>query len=327
MTSRAVRTSLLPLAFVALIVLALVSIFIGVTAISPIDVITGRADDGAVLTLIVSRLPRTLAVILAGAALAVAGLLMQLLARNRFVEPSTVGTVESAGLGLLAVTILAPAVSVFGKMLVATVFALAGTALFLLLIRNVRQRDSVHVPLIGIMLSGIIGAVATFIAYRHDLLQTLASWTVGNFSSVLQGRYELLYLVAILTGIAMLAADRFTVAGLGAEFTTNLGLNYRRVLAFGMGIIAVISAVVVTVVGAIPFLGLVVPNIVSMIVGDSARRGIPWVAVAGAGFALSCDIIGRTVRYPYEIPVGTVAGVIGAAIFLYLLLRRNSRVH
>lgn len=182
------------------------------------------------------------------------------------------------------------------------------------------------VPLVGIMLGGVISAVTTFIAYRYDLLQALNSWTTGDFSGVLRGRYELLWLSFFLTVIAYIAADRFTVAGMGEDFTTNLGLNYRRVVTLGLVIVSMVSASVVVTVGMIPFLGLIVPNVVSMFIGDNMRRAVPWVAVLGAGLVLACDIVGRLIRFPYEIPIGTMMGVVGSAIFLYLLLRRGSRL-
>jgi len=315
----------LALALVGVVGLGLVSLFVGVGDLSLADLWAGGPDGLATQLLLISRLPRTLAIVLAGMAMGVAGLIMQMLSRNRFVEPSTAGTVEFAGLGLLTVTLVAPGLPVIGKMSVAAIFALIGTGIFLRILRSIPLRSALVVPLVGLMLGSVIEAMSTFIAYRYDLLQTLGVWMTGDFSGVLRGRYELLWLVAGLTAIAYLAADRFTVAGLGEEFTTNLGLNYRRVMTLGLSIVAVVSAVVVVTVGAIPFLGLVVPNIASLLVGDNLRRSIPWVAVLGAGFVLICDIIGRLVRYPYEIPIGTVIGVVGSAIFLYLLLRRPAR--
>jgi iron complex transport system permease protein len=124
----------------------------------------------------------------------------------------------------------------------------------------------------------------------------------------------------VLTLVGYIAADRFTVAGMGADFTTNLGMNYKAIMRLGLTLVALISAVVVTTVGAVPFLGLVVPNIVSLVFGDNLRRAVPWTAVFGAGFVLACDILGRTIRYPYEVPVGMVMSVLGAVIFLFLLL-------
>jgi iron complex transport system permease protein len=305
------------------VLLAAVSMFAGVSDVSLPALSAG--DQAAWDILWISRVPRTLAVVLAGMAVAVAGLIMQLMARNRFVEPSTVGTVESATLGILVVSAAAPAAPLLAKMGIASVFALLGTALFLAVLRRLPARNTLLVPLVGIMLGGVIAAATTFFAYRFDLLQTLNNWTVGDFSGVLRGRYELLWIVAVLTLAGYLAADRFTVAGMGADFTTNLGLNYRAIMRLGLALVSLISAVVVTTVGAVPFLGLVVPNIVSLAFGDNLRRAVPWTAVFGAGFVLVCDITGRTIRYPYEVPVGMVMSVVGAVLFLFLLLRGRAR--
>lgn len=304
------------------LLLAVVSMFVGVSDVSLASLLAG--DENAWEIFWISRVPRTLSIILSGMALSVAGLIMQLMARNKFVEPSTVGTVESASLGILVVTVFLPGASLFLKMSAATVFAIAGTALFLLVLRRIPLRNTLVVPLVGIMLGGVIAAVTTFFAYRFDLLQTLNSWMVGDFSGVLRGRYELLWIVGALTVIGYLAADRFTVAGMGQEFTTNLGLNYNRVMTLGLIIVSLISAVVVVSVGSVPFLGLIVPNLVSLMIGDNVRRAIPWVGIFGAGFVLACDIIGRTIRYPYEIPVGVIVSAVGSALFLYLLLRKRS---
>jgi iron complex transport system permease protein len=255
--------------------------------------------------------------------MAIAGLVMQMIVRNRFVEPSTAGTVESASLGLLTVTLFAPGWPLMAKMLVAAAFALAGTALFLRILRFVPLRDVLLVPLVGIMLGGVIGAITTFFAYRFELLPSMLAWMMGDFSGVLRGRYELLWMGLALTVLAYIAADRFTVAGMGEDFTTNLGLDYNRVLTLGLVIVSLVSAVVLVSVGAIPFLGLIVPNVVSLLIGDNMRRTVPWVAVTGAAFVLACDILGRVVRAPYEIPISVVVGVVGSAVFLCLLLRKR----
>lgn len=308
-----------------LIILALISLFIGVSDVSLQTLFGDDTAWRAQFVLLETRIPRTIALILAGAGMAVSGTIMQILARNRFVDPSTAGTVDSASLGILTVMILAPGLPVFGKMLVATAFALAGTALFMLILRQIPLRSPVIVPLVGIMLGGVISAITTFFAYRFDLLQSMGAWTTGDFSAVLRGRYELLWLSFALTIAAYIAADRFTVTGMGEAFTTNLGLNYRRVMTLGLTIVAMVTACVVTTVGIVPFLGLIVPNVVSMVMGDSMRRSLPWIALLGAGLVLICDMIGRTINAPYEIPVGTILGVLGSAFFLYLVLRKSAR--
>jgi len=316
----------LPLALTAVLVALSVGIGAGDFSFAALlGAAETRAGADSWLLLVVSRLPRTVALLLSGMSLAVAGLIMQMLVRNRFVEPSTAGTIESATLGVLAVALLAPDTPVFGRMLVAAAFALAGTLLFLALLRRIPLRSPYLVPLVGLILGGVVQAVTTFFAFRHDMLQSLHAWTVGDFSGVLRGRYELLWIGGALALAAWLAADRFTVAGMGQQFTTNLGLNYHRLTAWGLLIVAAIAAVVVVTAGSIPFLGLIVPNAVSLLFGDNMRRSVPWVAVLGGLFVLACDIIGRLIAFPYEIPIGTVVGVLGSALFLYLLLRGRSR--
>ncbi|RZJ10888.1 MAG: hypothetical protein EOO54_21305 [Haliea sp.] len=181
------------------------------------------------------------------------------------------------------------------------------------------------VPLVGLVLGGVISAVTTFFAYRYDLLQSMHAWTTGDFSAVLRGRYELLWISLGLTVLAYTAADRFTVAGMGADFATNVGLNHRRMMNLGLVIVSMVTASVVVTAGIVPFLGLIVPNLVSLFMGDNMRRSLPWVAVLGAAFVLACDLVGRLVLYPYEIPIGTIVGVIGSAVFLTLLLRGRAR--
>ncbi|KPE16760.1 iron ABC transporter permease [Yersinia pestis subsp. microtus bv. Ulegeica] len=266
----------------------------------------------------ISRVPRTLALVLAGSAMSVSGLIMQMLTQNRFVEPSIAGTTQSASLGLLLVMVFSPSASVMIKMLVATLFAMGGTVLFMMLLARMRMKSALMVPLTGIMLGAVFSAVTTFLAMEFDLLQSLGSWESGDFSGVLQGRYELLWIVGVLTLVACFIADRFTVAGMGRDFSVNVGLNYQRVMLIGMSIIAIISGVVI---GVLPFLGLIIPNIVSMAMGDNLRRTIPWVGLCGGGLVVLCDIIGRLISYPFEIPASVILGVIGALVFLLLIVR------
>lgn len=312
-------TLLLALALLCLAAISAWSLFIGVSDVGLADIL--RAEPSKMLLFAVSRVPRLAAILLSGSAMGVVGLIMQSLVRNRFVAPTTAGTVDAASLGLVVATIWFAGVSVLLKMTVAVLFALAGTALFMALVQRLRFADIIVVPLIGIMLGGVIQAAATFLALRYDLLQSLSAWTNGDFSGILRGRYELLYLVGAMTAAAYLFANRFTLAGMGRDVAVNLGVHYHRVLYGGMALAASVSAVVVVVVGGIPFLGLVVPNLVTMTMGDNLRRVLPLTAVSGALFVLVCDIVSRTIRFPYEIPVGTVVGVGGGAIFLALVLR------
>lgn len=311
----------------ALVVLALSSLFVGVSDVSPTALLSGGSESTSAFLLVVSRIPRTVSVLLVGASLAIAGLIMQMLVRNKFVEPGTTGVTEFATFGMLLVMIFVPGMALLGKMGVAAVFGLIGTWVFLQVVKAVPVRQLVLVPLVGIMLGGVVAAITAFFAYRLDLLQSLSTWAQGSFATIMQGRYEFLWIAGAMVVIAWFAADRFSVIGLGEEFATNLGLDYRRVVAIGMVVIAVITAAVLVTAGVIPFLGLVVPNIVSLIIGDNVRRAIPWVAGLGALFVLACDLIARVVRFPYEMPLSVIVGVVGAGLFLWLLLRRRSRAH
>ena len=310
------------LALASLALVSAWSLFIGVSDISVFDIL--RAESSKMLLFVESRVPRLAAILLSGSAMGVVGLIMQSLVRNRFVAPTTAGTVDAASLGLVIASVWFAGASIFLKMSLAVVFALGGTALFMALVQRLRYAGIIVVPLIGIMLGGVIQAAATFLALRYDLLQSLSAWTNGDFSGILRGRYELLYAVGGLTVIAYLFANRFTLVGMGRDVAVNLGVNYHRILYGGLALAASVTAVVVVVVGGIPFLGLVVPNLVTMAMGDNLRRVLPVTAISGAFFVLVCDIVSCTIRFPYEIPVGTVVGVVGGVIFLALVLRSRS---
>lgn len=299
------------------------SLFLGYSSVTLQKLLAHDADSWFLIWQ--TRVPRTAALILSGMALALSGMIMQMLTRNRFVEPSTAGTVESAALGLLFVMIFAPGLPVIGKMAVASVFAMAGSCLFIVLLRKIPLKSVLMVPLTGIMLGYVIGAATNFIAEQQMMLPSLQAYLFGSFSMVIKGNYELLWLSLPLTILAYLAADRFTVAGMGETFTQNLGLNYRKVMVLGLIIVSLITALIVCTVGRIPFVGLVVPNIVSLLMGDNMRRTAPFVALFGAALVLLCDIAGRLIGGAGEIPIGTMMGVVGSLIFLTLLIRGRKR--
>ncbi|MBN9199803.1 MAG: iron chelate uptake ABC transporter family permease subunit, partial [Microbacterium chocolatum] len=238
-----------------------------------------------------------------------------------FVEPGTTGATDAASLALLIVLLTTPGLPLWLKAVAATLGALAGVFGFLALVHHIPSRSSVLVPIVGILYGGVIGAVTTFFAYRTDALQELLSWGIGDFSGILRGRYEMLYLAAAAALVAWIAADRFTVAGLGDDAARGLGLDTRGVRMLGVGIIAVVTGVMMVVTGAIPFLGLIAPNVVSRLIGDNMRRAVPLVALLGAALVLLSDIIGRVVRFPFELPISVVMGVIGGVVFLAILLR------
>lgn len=302
---------------------------LGVTALLALSLVTGQYDifgqsDGADIFAI-TRIPRTLALVLAGAAMAMSGLVMQMLTQNRFVEPSTTGTTEWASLGLLFMLYFFPAANILQQMAAAVTFAFIGSMVFFLFLRRISLRSSLIVPLVGIMLGAVVSAFTTFFALQTNLLQSLGVWMAGSFTSVIQGQYEVLWLVLLVLALIFYYADRLTLAGLGQDTATSLGLNYSQILLIGTALIAMASGVVTVVVGSLPFVGLIVPNLVSLWRGDDLRSNLPWVALTGVALVTVCDLLGRTIIAPFEIPVSVILGMVGALLFIGMILKGRNR--
>lgn len=317
--TRRARVWTLPVAILLTVGLIVASILTGVA-----DITAAAGEGGEFLW--ITRVPRTAALVLAGASMAMAGLVMQLMTQNRFVEPTTVGTTEWAGLGLLLTYIVLPASGIITKMIIAIVFAFAGTLVFFAFLRRVTLKSSLIVPIVGIMLGAVVSAFSTFLALRFNLLQVIGGWFMGRFTGIEVGRYEPLWIVLLVAIAVVIAADRFTAAGLGKDVATNIGLHYERVVLLGVALVAVTTGVVTVIVGALPFLGLIVPNLVSMVRGDDLRSNLPWVFLTGIWIVTVCDLIGRTIIMPFEVPISLVLGVVGSAVFIAMLLRTRRRI-
>ncbi|WP_068778829.1 ABC transporter permease [Paenibacillus sp. GM2] len=303
------------LAIIAVIILGIISLFTGAYDI--------KGQEDGMEMFFITRVPRTAALMLTGAAMSMAGLVMQLITQNRLVEPTTTGTIEWSGMGLLFVYILFPAPSLVLRMTGAIIFSFIGTMIFFLFLRRVKLRSSLIVPIIGMMLGAIISAVSTFIGLVFQMTQNIETWFVGSFAPVQVGRYEYLWLIIIVTFFIFMFADRLTIAGLGEDVSTSLGVNYNRIVLLGTGLISVAVGIVAAVIGNLPFLGLIVPNIVSMFRGDDLRSNLPWVCVLGMGTITVCDIISRTIIMPFEVPVSLILGTVGAVVFIAILLRQR----
>ncbi len=316
------KRALWPAAGIGCAALATASLLVGGFDIT----LTGIFTDPAQREMFwVSRVPRTLALVFAALAMTVSGVIMQMITQNKFVEPTTSGTSQWAGLGVLGVLLVRPDAPPLLKMAVASLCAFAGTMVFLAVLRRVALTGSVIVPLVGIMLGAVVGALGTFLAGRFNLLQPMSAWRSGGFSSVVRGFYEPLWAVLGVTVVAWLAAGRFTVAGLGREVATNVGLDYNRTVLLGTALVALATGITSVVVGFIPFLGLIVPNLVSMLRGDDLRSNLPRIALLGAALLLACDLIGRTIIAPMEIPASVIMGIVGGLGFIALVVTRSDR--
>lgn len=307
-------------ALLGFVVLIWWSLFTGAKDIRFLDLFT---DPEKLLVFGISRVPRTLALILVGAGIGIAGFVMQQISQNKFVSPTTAGSLDAAKMGILFSLILIPNASLGTRMGFSMLFTFFAALLFIVFINKIKVKSTVFIPLIGIMYGSILGSVSTFFAYKQGIVQNTQEWLLGDFSAVIQGQYETIYL--ILPGVLLMYvyADKFTIAGLGESFAKNLGLSYNAVIYLGLFLVSLVVSASMVTVGAIPFVGLIIPNLVSILFGDHLRRVLPVIACVGAIFLIICDLAGRLLVYPYEIPIGMTVGVIGSLTFLIMIFRKR----
>jgi iron complex transport system permease protein len=303
------------------VVLCGISLLIGARQMAWSQLFSLSGD--AWLTLTASRLPRLAALTLTGIGLSVCGVILQHIVRNKFVEPATSGGLDAAKLGILVAMTLAPSIGTVGRMLFALGFCFAASLVFVAIVRRVKFKNTILVPVIGLMYGGVLSALAEFHAYRNNILQSMQGWLLGDFSKIVQGNYELVYLILPIVALTYLYAHRFTVVGMGEGMASSLGLNYSATVALGLMLVAVTVSATVITVGAIPFVGLVIPNLVALHYGDNLSRTLPVVALGGASLLLFCDIVGRLLIYPFEVPIGLTAGGMGGVLFLALILWKH----
>lgn len=302
------------------LIVSFASLFVGVLDME-LSGILGK-DFSQIEILLISRLPRLLAILCTGVGMSVAGLIMQQLCMNKFVSPTTGATISSAQFGILMVLVFIPAATIWQRAIIASLFALLGTWIYIYFIQKIQFKDVVMVPLVGIMFGNVIGGITNFVAYKFEMTQALSSWLTGHFSMVLRGRYEIVYLVVPLVICAFIFANHFNIVGMGKDFSKNLGVNYNVILFVGLSIAAMITASVVVVVGSISYIGLIVPNLVAMFKGDKIRGTLVDTALLGALFVLVCDILARVVIAPYELPIELIIGILGSVVFIAILIRR-----
>ena len=302
-------------AIVVLIALAIASVFIG-----SYDIFK---EGNSYQMIFITRIPRTLALMLAAVAMSLSGIVMQLISQNKLVEPTTTGTIEWAGLGLVLVYILIPSPSLLQRMTGAIIASFIGSMVFFYLLRNIKLKSSLFVPIVGIMLGAVISAVSTFIGLEFNMTQVIEVWFQGSFAPVQRGRYEYLFVIILITIAIYRYADKLTIAGLGEDITTNLGLNYNQIILRANILIAIACGIVAAVIGNLPFLGLIVPNLVSLYRGDDLRANIPWVCLVSMIVMLVADILSRIIIAPFELPVSLILGSAGSIIFIIILLNQR----
>ncbi len=303
-----------------LLILSAASLFVGVINVEQGKLLAGDLEAAEIF--LISRLPRLLAILCTGVGMSVAGLIMQQLCMNKFVSPTTGATISSAQFGILLALLFMPQSTLWSRAVFAFGAAILGTWVFVWFIQRIQFKDAVMVPLVGIMFGNVIGGITSYLAYQYEMTQALSSWLVGHFSLVLRGRYEIVWLTVPLVILAFVFANYFNIVGMGRNFAQNLGVPYNVVLFLGLTIAAMITASIVVVVGSISYIGLIVPNVVAMFKGDKIRGTLVDTALFGAIFVLACDMIGRVVIYPYELPIELIVGILGSLIFIGLLFYR-----
>ncbi len=305
-------------AWFSLVVLMLYSLTIGAVSL-PWSMLFH--DPDLFQLLMVSRFPRTIAVVIVGSVLGMIGCLSQVVMNNRFAEPTTLGTPQGIVLGLLIGSIWFPQLGLLPQMLLGCATGLVSLMVLKGLLVKLPNIDPLQLPLIGLVYSAILGAAATFIAFEFDRLQTIMVWLNGDFANVIQGRYELLWLAALLGGVSFIGAPYISLLGMGEHATVNLGVPYGRLVFFTMLLIALVTSFVVVTVGMISFLGLMIPNIIRQYLGDNLRSSLPWCAWLGGFSLLLCDVIGRLLISPLELPASVIFGTFAAGMFLVILWR------
>jgi iron complex transport system permease protein len=305
---------------IAFIVLIIASISIGVANITIKDII--KLDKEAWFLIWTSRVPRTVSIIVTAVGLSLSGLILQTISKNKFISPSVVGVTDSAQLGLLVAYLFLGSLSMTSKLLFAFMFAVIGSFVFITILQKIKFKNDIYVPLIGMMFGSIISAIVSFIAFQFNATQFIDTIGLGSFTTKISGNYELLYIAIIPIIVAFIYMVQFNIVGMGEDFAKNLGVKYKQTMMIGLLIISLVTASIYVVVGSIPFIGLVVPNLVSIYYGDNVKKTSWDVVLFGSVFVLFADIISRILIFPYEIPVSLTMGVIGSIVFLYLIYRR-----
>lgn len=235
-----------------LLFFGMISLFIGVISINVKDILNLNSTQLEIITL--TRIPRLIAILLTGMSLSICGLIMQQLTQNKFVSPTTAGTMDCAKFGILISLIFFTGASFFTQAIIASIFALLGSFIFIQILRKIKLKDVIFVPLIGLMFGGIISAITTFFAYALNYIQNIQGWLQGSMANVMQGNYELLYISLPLFILAYFLAHKITIVGMGEDIALNLGISYNGILFLGLMIVSIITSLVIVSVGIIPFM-------------------------------------------------------------------------
>ncbi|AGB01983.1 FecCD family ABC transporter permease [Methanoregula formicica] len=340
--NRKVRWILLGLILV--FVFFVLAISVGAVAIPPLDVVQSllgiSSSDKWDRIVWNVRLPQAIAAVVAGIGLAIAGVAMQSILRNPIASPFTLGissagafgaavSVIVLGAGTMQSTVASP-VAISNPYLTTTVafiFCMIATGV-ILAISHIKGASPEVMVLTGVALSSLFSAGVMFLQYFSNDAQ-LAAVVFWTFGDVGRATWDMLPLMVVVVGAGTLyfIANRWNYNAIdaGDETARGLGVNVTRVRLAGMTVAAVISAVIVALLGVIGFVGLVCPHMMRRLVGDDQRYLIPGSAIAGAVLLLASDTVARIIVAPYILPVAVLTAFLGAPVFIYLLFRGYKR--
>ncbi|MDE6133891.1 MAG: iron ABC transporter permease [Oscillospiraceae bacterium] len=317
--------------FFLLLLSSLAGIFLGAAKLSPAQLLADIFQSGLSKSeriLLYVRLPRVLGTILAGAALAVSGAIIQAVLGNPIAAPNIIGV--NAGAGFFTVLCLA-AFPNFLNILPAAAFIGAFAAVMLVYgIAKKTGASKMTLVLSGVAVSSLMNAASdTVITLFPDVLTGFSSFRAGSVSGLSLAKIFPAW-IYIWVGIiaAFLLSHDLDILSLGDKTAQSLGMNVSLMRFIFLAAAALLAGAAVSFSGLIGFVGLVVPHIVRRLSGTSENRIIiPLCAIFGGTFVNVCDIASRTFFAPYELPLGICISYIGAPFFIYLLIRKKGGKH
>ena len=327
MKRRSLRVFLALLALTALALLA--NLCLGASGLGPAEMLRAALENGresaAARIFWYVRLPRALAALLAGAALSVAGALLQAVLRNPLAAPSVIGVNAGAGLCALVCMALLPALP---ALVPAAAFAGACLSAFsVYLLARLTGASRSTIVLAGVAVNAILGSgMDLIVTLIPDAVVNRSAFSIGGFASVSMGHLRFAApLCALGLLLALLFRRELELMALGDDVAQSLGLRVERFRALFLIAAAMLAGAAVSFAGLLSFVGLVSPHMARILCRNEARLRLPITALFGAALCLICDLIARTAFAPYELPVGVVLSFLGAPFFLYLLFRQKRR--
>lgn len=270
------------------------------------------------------RLPRSLSAAATGVMLATAGVLLQTLTRNPMASPEVLGVSSGAALGVVLGFLFLPSLGIAagaGSLLLTGL--LGASAVLILIIWLARRVSSGYLLLVGIGIAAMMDGVMHLVKLSGDpSLQAMLSWLSGTtYSTEPATVWYLMAIAALLYTLSLVMIKPLRVMGLGPSVARNLGVAVNWVTLAILVLVAALSTASTLAVGPLSFVGLMVPHLATSVGAVKLERQLPMAALMGAAVMVVADWIGRYVIFPYELPAGTVAALIGGGYFLWLIRR------